>query len=380
MQLMWLPRTWILIPALLAVVGCASTEISRTSPVPDAEQSALDCRVARASGDVAALLRSSGELVIVGGDIELLRSTDLGLSWRREELPLSCRWPDVAELDGRLLVSCSERKAPGRLLGMAENSVFGWSAPVEVDATTDLLIDTHLQTLHGSELVLFATHVDRPDDLDDAVYTVQLYRSRDGGAVWSGAETVVSGRRGTHLEDTRSVQLGDGTLLLAYEVERSEAAPSKVRQLRSHDGGRSWSEERVIWSGGDIEPGGYVLFPDGELWFVASSDERAGGGSYDRASILMRRSIDRGRSWAKPEVLVECEDQISFGGVALPGDEVLLPSLRHYNERKRRQLSLYVVSRDPSQGARCASTPIFIDGFEDDPGSQWSVSLRAKSR
>ncbi len=129
-------------------------------------------------------------------------------------------------------------------------------------------------------------------------------------------------------------------------------------------------EASVIWSGADTEPGGYLLFPDGDLWFVASSDERAGGGSYDRASILMRRSGDGGRSWTAPEILVDREDQLSFGGVVLPGGEVLLPSLRHYNEGKHRQLSLYVVDRDPTNGARCASVPISADGFDADLSSQ----------
>jgi len=332
---------------------------------------APDCRVARATGDVAAVLRDSRELVIVGGGVELLRSSDLGQSWRREVLPVNCRWPDVAEVGGRLLVSCSEPGAPGRLLVITERAGHGWSAPVVVDATTDLIIDTNLQPLPGGSVLLFATHIDRADDLDNAVYTVRVYRSGAGGDNWSGAEVVTLGRRGEHLEDTRSALLDDGSLLLAYEIETAEAAPSQIHQRRSSDGGRSWSSESVIWSGADTEPGGYLLFPGGELWFVASSDERAGGGSYDRASILMRRSGDGGRSWTAPEILVDREDQISFGGVVFPGGEVLLPSLRHYNERRNRQLSLYVVDRDPTNGARCASTPISADGFETGLGPQW---------
>ena len=370
MQLMWLPRPSILIPALLVAAGCASTGTLDTA-VPVAEPTAPDCRVVRATGDVTALLRSSGELVIVGGGVELLRSRDLGQSWRREDLVLNCRWPDVTEVAGRLVVSCFERGAPGRLLVMAEDPGNGWSAPVVVDVTAELIIDTNLQDVPGDAILLFATHIDRPDDLDHAVYTIRAYRSVDGGGSWSGAEKVVVGRRGEHLEDTRSVLLGDGTLLLAYELEVAEAAASKVHQRRSVDGGRSWSTELVIWSGGDVEPGGYVLFADGELWFVASSDELTGGGSYDRASILTRRSADDGQSWSAPELLVDLEDQISFGGVVLPGDEILLPSLRHYNERKRRQLSLYVVNRDRTHGARCASVPISADSFEGGLGPQW---------
>lgn len=370
MQRMWLFRTPIPALAVVVLVGCASVG-PVDAPASMVTSPAPDCRVARMTGDVAAVLRDSGELVIVGGGVELLRSTDLGQSWSREVLPISCRWPDVAEVGGRLLVSCSERGAPGRLLVITEQAGNGWSAPVAVDATADLIIDTNLQPLSGGSVVLFATHVDRPDDLDNAVYTVRVYRSGTGGDDWSGPETVAVGRRGEHIEDARSALFDDGSLLLAYEMETAEAAPSQILQRRSLDGGRSWSVESVIWSGADTEPGGYLLFADGELWFVASSDERAGGGSYDRASILVRRSGDGGRSWTAPEVLVDREDQLSFGGVVLPGGEVLLPSLRHYNQRRRRQLSLYVVDRDPTNGARCASTPISADDFEAGLGPQW---------
>jgi hypothetical protein len=355
---------------VFAAPGCVTAEVSTREPTAE-PSTALDCRVTAATGDVAALLRRSGELVIVGGRVELLHSVDLGVSWRREELDLRCGWPDVAEVGGRLLISCSKPKAPGRLLVMAEDPDGGWSAPIEVDAGADLFIDTHLQVLPGGEVILFATRIDRPENLDRGVYTVSLYRSRDGGVTWSDGVTVVSGRRGRHIEDTRSVQLGDGSVLLAYESERAEGAPSKVRQLRSIDRGRTWSDDGVIWRGADVEPGGYVLFADGELWFIASSDERAGGGSYDRAMILMRRSMDNGRSWTAAEVLVGSEDQVSFGGVVLLGDEIILPSLRHYTERNHRGLSVYVVGRDPTQGARCASPPISTDGFENGLGPRW---------
>jgi hypothetical protein len=115
------------------------------------------------------------------------------------------------------------------------------------------------------------------------------------------------------------------------------------------------------------------VFDDGELWFVASSDEVAGGGSYRRALILNRRSTDGGRSWSTPEILVDREDQLSYGGVVLPGGEVMLPSVRHYGDRPRRQLSLYLVDRDSAVGARCASPPLSQDGFENGLGDQWRL-------
>jgi hypothetical protein len=339
--------------AAAAIAGCATTD---PAPAPTATDSVItpDCRVARVTGDVAALRRSSGEIVIVVSGLELLRSTDDGASWRREALSAACSWPDIAEVGGRLVVSCSEPKPPSRLLVLLESPSGDWGRPIVVDTTDELLIDTHLQTVGRDEVLLFATHIDRPEDLDDAVYTLRSYRSVDACTSWTGCGTVTTGARGRHLEDTRTVRLDDGTLLLAYEREKAEGARSSVRQMRSADDGRSWDRPTTLWRGGDVEPGGYILFPDGELWFIASSDRTAGGGSYDRATILARRSVDGGRGWSSPETLVDREDQISFGGVVLPGDAVLLPSLRHYTRGKDRRLAIYRVDRDGASPARCA--------------------------
>jgi hypothetical protein len=358
---------------LLAVFGCGSVGVPPSSGgLP--EPIAPGCRLAGTVGDVSVILRGSGELVIVGGVVDLYRSGDLGRSWRREALPVECGWPDVAEIDGRLVVSCSERRPPSRLLVIAEADDGGWSAPVEVAATDERFIDTDLLVSASGELLAFATHIDRPDNLDRAVYTIRQHRSVDGGATWSAGETVVAGRRGEHIEDTRSVALEDGGgILLVYERERAEGRASRIVQLRSADGGRSWSAPEVVWRGGDLEPGGYVRFADGELWLVASSDERAGRGSYDRATILARSSSDGGRSWSDPRVLVDRENQISFGGVALPDGRVLLPSLRFYNQGARRSLSLYAVERSGSGPAVCASPPLSRQDFEDEFGDQFSI-------
>ncbi len=361
---------FLLVSVWLATVGCGSTGVTTSEPsiqVPIAP----DCRVARTTGDVSGLLRSDGDVVIVGGGLELLRSGDLGGSWRREVLPVTCRWPDLVEIEGRLLVSCSERRPPSRLLVFAETPDGNWSEPIVVAATGELFIDTNLQVTGAGDLLLFATHIDRPGDLDDAVYTIRTFRSGDGGKGWSADGIVAKGRRGVHLEDLRSVELDDGSLLLVYEHEKTEAEPSRLLQLRSTDLGRTWSDPDVVWQGSDLEPGGYVRFDDGELWLVVSSDVLAGGGSYDRATIMARRSTDDGRSWSQPIVLVNREDQISFGGVVIPGEKVLLPSLRHYSQRKQRSLSVYVVDRNGAGGAAgCALTTLSRVGFEGEVGPQ----------
>lgn len=361
--------------ALLAV-GCAS---SRGVP-PQAPARPADCIVAPALGDVAALRRASGELVVTGSTRGLLVSTDLGHRWAARPLPVDCRWSDLVEFGGRLLQSCAEPRPPARLLVLAEAGDGGWQGPVVVDTTRELLIDTCLQPIAAAEVLLFATHVDRPRDLDDAVYTVRQYRSLDGGSTWSEPRVVVVGKRGHHLEDTRSIRLDDGSLLLLNEVERREGRRSVLVQRRSVDGGATWTPPEVVWRGSDLEPGGYVVLPGGELWLVASSDRAAGGGSYGRAIIEARTSRDRGVTWSEPFVLVGEEDQLSFGGVPLPGGEVLVPSVRRFDRPDRRSLALYVVAGDGSGSWRCAVDEMFSDGFEDAGAGQWEELPPPSSR
>jgi hypothetical protein len=244
-----------------------------------------------------------------------------------------------------------------------------------VDRSSDLLIDTGLQPLQNQEILLLATHVDFPSDFDRAVYTIRTYRSSDGGVTWMRGKDAMAGPRGVHLEDPRTVVLPDGDLLLAWEREEREGGRSMILQMRSDDGGHTWASPQELWrDGGDAEPGGYLLFPDGELWFIASTDEIAGGGSYARAIIMARSSIDGGRTWSKSRVLVGSEDQISFGGVLLPDGDVLLPSLRHYLRARQRSLALYVVESRVGNGYRCAVQGIFSDDFERGSADQWRSS------
>ena len=72
-------------------------------------------------------------------------------------------------------------------------------------------------------------------------------------------------------------------------------------------------------------------------------------------------------------MLVDREDQISFGGVELPDGRALLPSIRHYNRKAQRSLALYVVDRSGVGGAVCASPPLSRVDFEGDLGDQLSI-------
>jgi hypothetical protein len=209
-------------------------------------------------------------------------------------------------------------------------------------------------------VLVLVSEVFGPANRNAARYRVRSFSSADGGASWAEGGVVIEGLHGVNIEDTRAVWLGGDELLLAYEYEIREGGGSAIRQLRSRDGGRSWGEESGLWGGApaaDLEPGGYLRFDDGELWFVASTDEEAGGGSYSRATIRRISSLDGGHSWSGAETLVGMEDQISFGAVELNAGEIALPSLRFYERYRERSLFLYVVDRGSPGEFRCVTRP-----------------------
>ena len=93
--------------------------------------------------------------------------------------------------------------------------------------------------------------VARAGDLDHAVYTVQEYRSATGGEGWSKAVKVLAGRRGEHLEDTRSTVLEDGSVLLAYEIETAEAFGRPVDETPIRGRSRELLEECLVFENRD---------------------------------------------------------------------------------------------------------------------------------
>jgi hypothetical protein len=220
------------------------------------------------------------------------------------------------------------------------------------------LIDTEALLLENGDVLVFAVEVKGEPNSNRARCSALAFRSRDGGASWTRLRRPVRTRYGVNLEDLRAVETETGDVLLAWEHELVEGGGSRIPQLRSTDGGTSWQEPTALWDdreGADYEPGGYVQVTAGELWFVASTDEEAIGGSYAEAVIKVKVSRDGGRTWVDKKTLVAEPDQVSFGGVMLDDSEVGLLSVRGNHATGTPGYYLYIV--DPSQPGRwwCAA-------------------------
>lgn len=251
------------------------------------------------------------------------------------------------------------------------DSLGAWVAAL---SSPEKLIDTELVALGGGGLVLFVSEVVGPANSNEGQYSVRCLYSGDGGVTWQLRSTPVAGPRGVNIEDPRAVLLKDGLMVLAYEWEEHEGRPSEIRYLRSPDGGGSWGSggrllPEVV---GDLEPGGFAEVGD-ELWFVASSDHEAPGGSYAGAKIVLIRSADLGRSWSRPEVVVSEPGQVSMGAIVLPST-VLMPSLREYTSLRRRSLAIYRVDSIGRWRVPCVEGAVFGDGFEQST-LRWSQAF-----
>ncbi len=153
-----------------------------------------------------------------------------------------------------------------------------------------------------------------------------------------------------------AIQLKDGTLLTAaifHAVKKDESSASPSRFLmsekgivlrRSSDGGRSWSEQEVLYNGRCWEPS-FLQLPDGtvQLYFTQSAPKDAvyktEMGNNVSSGVGMITSSDGGKSWA-PRVLtypyvtrnIAAQPIYEENGITMMTDQMPVAVLLHDNE------------------------------------------------
>lgn len=340
-----------------------------------ARMCAAACEIVPVGGGVdIAVGQTTGDVVVMGPGLRILRSTDGGLSYSDRWLDVDGSWPSVAFRGEDLFVAAGQWGDPNEifLLHSADGGVSFDPPRIVLTSSPNRLIDPELLVLRDGRLVLFLTEIVVPVG-GAAIFTIHVFRSGDDGWSWQQLPDAVVGPSGTvNIEDAKAIELEGGDLLLAYEYELQDLADSRIEQIRSPDGGLTWGDPTVLWddvSGSDNEPGGYLQIGPDELWFLASTDEDVVE-TYSNAVVKRKVSHDGGETWTGKVTLVDELDQIVFGGALTERGKVVLATVRHFSTPPR-ILSVYHV--DPSlPGAWFCAPPIFVDGFDDGDVDRWS--------
>jgi len=161
----------------------------------------------------------------------MLRSTDGGLNWSpRYRVPGYSPHGPVSLLDGRLFYATSNGKKAMALVSADDGLTWQVLSDMPVRAG-----ELHaVQAMDGTLIVQVRDKIVSPEAREQN--TSQI-RSTDGGKTWSEKEKVADGFP-SHL-----LRLRDGALLMTYSWRK---APYGIRGKLSSDHGKSWSPEFIV--------------------------------------------------------------------------------------------------------------------------------------
>jgi hypothetical protein len=316
----------------------------------------------------------TGDVIVVGQGLRIFHSADGGVIYSDRWIGTEGSWPSVAFRGSELFVAAGRSGEPNEIFLL--QSIDGGASFAEPRAVhssaANLVIDPELLVLRDGTLMVFATEIVSLESNVDA-FVIHVFWSADDGWSWEQLpDAVVGPPAPPAIEDAKAIELANGDLLLAYEVEMVDLAASRIEQIRSRDGGLTWEDPTVIWEdvpGSDNEVGGYLQFGPDEIWILVSTDEDSVK-TYANAVVKRKVSTDGGSSWGDKVTLVDELDQIVFGGAVTPWGMIMLATVRWWSTPPR---VLYVYHVDPQvPGTWTCLSAIFADGFESGDTAAWS--------
>ena len=124
--------------------------------------------------------------------------------------------------------------------------------------------------------------------------------SKDGGTTWDNYRQILDQNRPVDLDNAFSLQLPDGTIIVAYR--RHTPGTYRIEVHASVDGGEHWALRGTIATGHDglWEPF-LLLLPSGVVQAYYASEE----GCKPDQRIEMRSSSDGGKTWGSPVTVAQ---------------------------------------------------------------------------
>ncbi len=189
------------------------------------------------------------------------------------------------------------------LLGLSSAAADNPS-PVQVIAACD---ETHYRHSEGSAIELpdgrillawsrFDGHKNRCGPLgDNGKATIVLSESTDGGQTWSEPRELPVGTATINIMQAAFVPVRD-RLMLAYSVRMREGRTSQKFAIESSDGGKTWSDRRLLFDAGGANDRAVRLSTGRILMPAHRRSEKKFGRDHD-TDVLVAWSDDEGHTW-----------------------------------------------------------------------------------
>jgi hypothetical protein len=173
-------------------------------------------------------------------------------------------------------------------------------------------------------------NINRSDPkLENGLYTIKLYYSPDL-QTWNYVQTILSEKK--NLEDGGLFIDNTGFMQFLYEEEDIDRGHSSIKIVSSLDKGKSWGNPKVLLSNSaDHEPAELITRDDGKYYFFYSSDlENNGTGSYSFATIKYA-VLDSSLNVIRKDIIVDPDRGASLYDVILKNNKMYLLYAKDYD-------------------------------------------------
>ena len=307
---------------------------------------------------------------IRGEGLFVRRSTDGGRTWSS---PLDIDYPRWIDRPS-LAVDSTSLNSRGRVY------IAGWSRstqPEQLQRPDEIVVfasDDDGQSFTGPTTVPTETGTAPAGSPQDAVYMGETAVLPDGSYGMSWTEV------GTKTTWASALPRTDGP----PPDQRLQPDDTRVKFVRSLDGGRTFRAPVVVWKGkGKVEVGGRELFV-GKLYPTLDVDKGSGplrgnvymvwsDASAGRLTLLFSKSADGGSTWTAPRTISggHAYDGSSPGS----GPHSVMPTLR---VNKNGAIGIFYYAQDPTASVGPVFWPTFI--ASTDGGVSWSAPHRVTSK